>query len=217
MSKMPVWFKIIWMVPIFVNIAALIWFVLGSTGGFQRQQDLIETVILMVCGIPSIIIVLISLTYIWQGWAPFSGTKYIVSVLLMVSLLFFSYHLVGATSTRGWLYDDVRSDPMRLTSDQKYEYRIDLINPFQRNSREQLHLKDVSSGMEMNIPIVIRKNREPYLSGSGDDWAWAILKPTKVPYQYKLSTLEQDNVEDYNMDSRIYLIDVEAGTAQIVK
>lgn len=89
MSKMPVWFKIIWMVPILINIAALIWFILGSTGGFQRGQDLIETVILMVCGIPSIIIVLISLTYIWQGWAPFSGMKYIVSVLFMASLLFF--------------------------------------------------------------------------------------------------------------------------------
>ncbi|MEC0233379.1 hypothetical protein P4H71_03300 [Paenibacillus kribbensis] len=217
MIKMPVWFKIIWMVPIFVNIAALIWFVLGSTGGFQRGQDLIATVILMICGIPSIIIVLISLTYIRQGWAPFSGMKYIVSVLLMATLLFFSYQLVEGTPTRGWLYDDVRSDPMRLTSDQKYEYRIDLINPFQRNSREQLHLKDVSSGMEMDIPIVIRKNREPYLSGSGDDWAWAILKPTEVQYRYKLSTLEEGIAGDYNMDPRVFLIDVKAGTAQIIK
>ncbi|MGW8956693.1 hypothetical protein [Paenibacillus sp. NPDC055715] len=217
MNKMPVWFKIIWMVPIFVNIAALIWFVLGSTGGFQRGQDLIETVILVVCGIPSIIIVLISLMYIWQGWAPFSGTKYIVSVLLMASLLFFSYQLVEGTPTRGWLYDNVDSDPVRLTSDQKYEYRIDLINPFQRNSREQLRLKNVSTGEEMNIPIVIRKKREPYLSGSGDDWAWAILKPTEVPYRYKLSTLEEGIVGDYNIDPRVFLINVEAGTAQIIK
>ncbi|MEC0180524.1 hypothetical protein P4H61_03310 [Paenibacillus peoriae] len=217
MIKMPVWFKIIWMVPIFVNIAALIWFILGSTGGFQRGQDLIETVILIVCGIPSIIILLISLTYIKQGWAPFSRMKYIVSVLLMATLLFFSYQLVEGTPTRGWLYDNVDSDPVRLTSDQKYEYRIDLINPFQRNSREQLHLKNISTGVEKNIPILIRRENSGYSGGEGDNWAWGILKPTKVPNQYELSTLEEGIVGDYNMDPRVFLIDVKAGTTQIIK
>lgn len=86
------------MAPIFVNAVALIWFVLGSTGGFQRGQDLIETVILVVCGIPSIIIMLISLTYIRQGWVPFSGMKYIVSVLLMATLLFFFLSVGGGYS-----------------------------------------------------------------------------------------------------------------------
>ncbi|KAF6637385.1 hypothetical protein [Paenibacillus polymyxa] len=215
--KMPIWFKIIWIVPILINIGALIWFILGSTGGLQRGHDILATATLVIFGVPSIIIVLISLTYIWQGWAPFNGIKYIVSAILMVTLLFFSYYMVDGTPTRGWLYDDVRSDPVRLTSDHKYEYRIDLINPFQRNSREQLHLKNVSTGKEINIPIVLRKNREPYLSGSGDDWAWAILKPTEIPYKYKLSTMEEDNVENYNMDPRVFLIDVEAETAQVLK
>ncbi len=214
---MPIWFKIIWIVPILINIGALIWFILGSTGGLQRGHDILATATLVIFGVPSIIIVLISLTYIWQGWAPFNGIKYIVSAILMVTLLFFSYYMVDGTPTRGWLYDDVRSDPVRLTSDHKYEYRIDLINPFQRNSREQLHLKNVSTGKEINIPIVLRKNREPYLSGSGDDWAWAILKPTEIPYKYKLSTMEEDNVENYNMDPRVFLIDVEAETAQVLK
>ncbi|MFK4305310.1 hypothetical protein ABH892_005495 [Paenibacillus sp. RC254] len=217
MSKMPVWFKIIWMVPILINIAALIWFILGSTGGFQRGQDLIETVILMVCGIPSIIIVLISLTYIWQGWAPFSGMKYIVSVLFMASLLFFSYHLVEGTPTRGWLYDNVDSDPVRLTSDQKYEYRIDIINPFQRNSREQLHLKNISTGEEKNIAISIIKENKGYSGGDGNDWSWGILKPTKVPNQYELSTLDEHNRGRYGMDPRVFLIDIEEGTVQILK
>ncbi|KJD45362.1 hypothetical protein [Paenibacillus terrae] len=217
MSKMPIWFKIIWMIPILINIAAFIWFILGSTGGFQRGHDILGTAALVLFGVPSVIIVLISLTYIWQGWAPFSGIKYVVSAILMASLLFFSYYLVDGTPTRGWLYDNVDSDPVRLTSDQKYEYRIDLINPFQRNSREQLHLKNISTGEEKNIAISIRKENEGYSGGGSEDWAWGILKPTNVPNQYELSTLDEHNNGRYGMDPRVFLIDVEAGTAQILK
>ncbi|MGG1619530.1 hypothetical protein [Paenibacillus sp. NRS-1781] len=116
------------------------------------------------------------------------------------------------------MYDEVRSDPVRLTSDQKYEYRIDLINPFQRNSREQLHLKNISTGEEKNIPISIKKENKGYSTGDdGDNWAWGILKPTKVPNQYELSTLDEHNNGRYGMDPRVFLIDVEAGTVQILK
>ncbi|MMZ57822.1 hypothetical protein D1872_197750 [compost metagenome] len=87
--KMPIWIKIIWIVPILINIAALIWFILGSTGGFQRGHDIVASAVLIVFGIPSIIILLISMTHIQQGWAPFNGVKYLVSAMLMVALLFF--------------------------------------------------------------------------------------------------------------------------------
>lgn len=172
--------------------------------GFQRGHDILATATLVIFGVPSIIIVLISLTYIWQGWPPFNGVKYLVSAILMGSLLFCSYYLVDGTPTRGWLYDNVDSDPVRLTSDQKYEYRIDLINPFQRNSREQLHLKNISTGEEKNIPISIRKENSGYSGGDGDNWAWGILKPTKVPNQYELSTLDEYNNGMYGMDPRVF-------------
>ncbi|MGN8228412.1 hypothetical protein [Paenibacillus polymyxa] len=215
--KMPIWFRIIWMIPIVINIAAFIWFILGSTGGFQRGHDILATATLVIFGVPSIIIVLISLTYIWQGWPPFNGVKYLVSAILMASLLFCSYYLVDGTPTRGWLYDDVRSDPVRLTSDHKYEYRIDLINPFQRNSREQLHLKNVSTGVEVDISIVIRAEKDIYSTGGSEGWDWGILKPTKVTNQYELSTLDENNNGRYGMDPRVFLIDVKAGTAQVLK
>ncbi|MGG4220498.1 hypothetical protein ABEW32_20030 [Paenibacillus jamilae] len=215
--KMPIWFKIIWIIPILINIAALIWFVVGSTGGFQRGHDIVASVTLIVFGVPSIIILLISLTHIQQGWAPFKGVKYLVSAMMMVALLFLSYYLVDSTPTQGWLYEDVDSDPLRLTSDKKYEYRIDLINPFQRNSREQLHLKNRSTGVEVDIPIVIRAERDIYSTGGSEGWAWGILKPTKVPDQYELSTLDENNNGRYGMDPRVFLIDVKAGTAQRLK
>lgn len=45
--KMPIWFKIIWIVPILINIAALIWFIVGSTGGFQRGHDIVASAVLI--------------------------------------------------------------------------------------------------------------------------------------------------------------------------
>ncbi|WP_155252423.1 hypothetical protein T3H97_08780 [Paenibacillus sp. LX16] len=56
-----------------------------------------------------------------------------------------------------------------------------------------LHLKNVSTGVEMDIPIVIRTERDIYSTGGSEDWAWGILKPIKVPNQYELSTLDEHN------------------------
>jgi hypothetical protein len=78
-------------------------------------------------------------------------------------------------------------------------------------------LKNISTGEEKNIPISIRKENSGYSGGDGDNWAWGILKPTKVPNQYELSTLDEYNNGMYGMDPRVFLIDVKAGTAQVLK
>lgn len=78
-------------------------------------------------------------------------------------------------------------------------------------------MKNVSTGVEVDIPIVIRSERDIYFTGDSEGWDWGILKPTKVPNQYELSTLDENNNGRYGMDPRVFLIDVEAGNAQVLK
>ena len=105
--------------------------------------------------------------------------------------MLFTTLLFRSVNTSGWLYDRITSDPLRLTSDGKYEYRIDLINLFQKNSKERLYLRQVSTGEERFIPLHLN-SREIHGIGipNDNDWSWAILCPTESAYIYDLMTTE---------------------------
>jgi len=62
--------KIIWIATVLVSLFALIWFVLGSTAGFQRGVDLITTVVFFYCGIPIILFIAFSVYHLYRKWRP---------------------------------------------------------------------------------------------------------------------------------------------------
>lgn len=206
---MSTWVKIVWLFAIIVNIVSLIWFLLGSTANFQRPLDLINTVTLITVWVPSLLLVVLSTILFIKGWVA-SNFKHIGVWLILLALLFFAVPLFKGVNTEGWLYDHITSDPIKITSDGEFEYRTELINLFQKNSRERLYLRNVSTGREMYIPIDINTT-EIYgiWVREGDDWMWALLSPTDVPNQYELTT-----TEILRVPKNKFLIDIGTGTSQ---
>lgn len=211
--KVPQWMKIFLGTVVVVNFAAFVYFMFGSTANFQRGYDLVNTVMLVFFGGPSLILNVLAMVVIFKGWTPLAESRYVLSFLMAGALLFLAYQLVNAVSPIGWLEDNIVSDPPRMTSDQQYEYRIDIINPFQKNSREQLHIRQISTGKESNIPIDLLNEDDVYKTGMGDQWAWALLQPTEREDYYRMVT-----TEDLNMnEQRVYLVNVRQGAAERLK
>jgi hypothetical protein len=186
----------------------MIWFLLGTTANFQRSLDLVGTVTLIFCWIPSLLLVYLSINALIKKSPP---TNFRVLILVIV-LLFLAVNLFKAVNTAGWLYDDITSDPIKTTIDGNFEYRIELVNLFQKNSRAQLFLRNVSNGQEVYIPLEINTN-EIHVIGisSTEDWMWAVLSKSNIPNHYELTTTEKLPVPQ-----KRFLINIKKGTARIL-
>jgi hypothetical protein len=206
---LPRWIKGIWIFATIVNAVSIIWFLLGSTANFQRSLDWVGFLTLLFIWIPSLLLVLFSSMILLKKWVPASNNKYSGLSLLIFLLLSLSAPLFEGVTIRGWLYDNVHSDPMKLTSDGKYEYQTQLINTNQKNRSERLYVRNVSTGEEMYITVDINTDELVGLSFGGKNWAWAILEPTGVPNQYVLSTTEM-----LDMPKKKFLIDISAGVSR---
>lgn len=111
----------------------------------------------------------------------------------------------------GWFKDTIRSDTLKNTTDQRYEYRIDLVNLFQKNSYATLYLKNTASGEEKNIPIDIQTKK---ITGIGikEINNWGTLEPTDIFSLYILSTTEELRVPEEKFE-----IDIKKGTSSRLK
>ncbi|MNJ61620.1 hypothetical protein D3C77_574180 [compost metagenome] len=76
---------------------------------------------------------------------------------------------------------------MKLTDDGKYEYHLEIINLFQRNSYARLCVKDTSSGNETRIKTEIKTRKIRFLM-INKDMVWATLDSTDVEGVYYLTT-----------------------------
>ena len=129
-------------------IAVTVWFINVATL-FSRAPDLMETVFLVVFGIPILLLVLMfallvaaSLVYLIvlitvKAEKFFSiATIITLSVLMIVGAGMITFNLLDSNSivgvnTREWYLND----SMRLTDDSLFEYRVELVFPFQHNAR----------------------------------------------------------------------------------
>ncbi|MEX2460402.1 MAG: hypothetical protein WD469_03750 [Paenibacillaceae bacterium] len=207
---MQIWLKVLWVVVTIINIASIAWFLLGSTANFQRSLDLIATVTLIFFWIPSILLTVLSIRLLIKGWSPSSNVAYLVLIFGIALLLIFSVFLYRGVNTRGWLTDKITSDSLKITSDKKYEYRIDLINLFQKNSHGRLYVRNVSTGEESNIAVDLHTNKIVSIGiKQGRMNYWVLMEPTDVSGRYNLNT-----TEEFGIPKEIFEIDVETGTSR---
>ena len=185
MKKIVVTFNTIWWICVAINLGAIIWFVLDNTANFQRGVDLVTTVIFMFFGIPSLILLSWSLYMLKNG-----GVKSPFSMLgitcLLVIMIFLSVPLYKNVNTSGWLTENIRIDTTQVTADNQFEYYIELVNIFQRNSSIRLYLKNLHSDEEVRMKIDLPKV-------SGISWNWkenffTTLQPTGHEGKYILKT-----------------------------
>ncbi|MEX2460409.1 MAG: hypothetical protein WD469_03785 [Paenibacillaceae bacterium] len=188
---MQIWLKVLWVVVTIINIASVGWFLLGATANFQRSLDLIATVTMVFFWIPSIVLTILSIRLLIKGWSPSSNVAYAGFFFGVILLLLFSVFLVQGVNTRGWLTEEITSDSLKITSDKKYEYRIDLINVFQKNSRGRLYVRNVSTGEEMNIAVDIHTDKIVVITTREEGMNWVLMEPTDSPDRYNLYTTKE--------------------------
>lgn len=206
---MPGWLRSVWIFATVVNAVSIIWFLLGSTANFQRHLDWVGFLTLLLIWIPSLALVMISSNFLLKKWVPLDNLTYVGVFVVIFLLLSLSAPLFEGVTLRGWLYDNVYSDPIKLTSDGRYEYQTQLLNTNQKNRHERLYVRNVSTGEQLYITIDINTDELEGLSEGVKNWAWAIMKPTDVPNQYELSTTEY-----LHMPKKKFLIDIRAGVSQ---
>lgn len=205
------WLKIIWIITVFVNLSGLIWFVLGSTANFQRDLDLISTVLLVYLGIPTIILCGLSFYLLYKKWSPTKWWEAIGVSLLIIAMLFMTPQFYKNVDTSGWLTDKVQTDSIQQTSDHRFEYCIELINLFQKNSTSRLYLKNINTLEEVRIPLELPTKEVVGITWSSVNY-FIKLEPTADSNIYLLTT-----TEDLPLATEKYEINVQEGTAVRIK
>ena len=159
-------------IVIFTIITAFSSFVMATWlirvfASFNRTPDLMETVFLFIVGIPTLLMILVfaitiaaSIVYSIMLIASKTKNSFSVSAIITLSILLIvgggmaTFGLLNpngiiARNTREWYFND----SMRPTSDGLFEYRVELVFPFQRNARLRLLVRDRSTGEEFHIPL----------------------------------------------------------------
>ncbi|WP_438448067.1 hypothetical protein [Gorillibacterium sp. sgz5001074] len=201
---MPLWLRILLIIVIVFSVTSFVWFLLGSTSYFQRGMDIIGTTLFWGGGIPVLLIGLIFTILLIKGWTPTTGGQYVPVIIGILLSVLLSSALIQSVSTHGWAHEKVESDSIKITIDNMFEYRIDLINLFQKNSRARLYLKEISSGEEKLIPVGIQTSKIAVL-GVNKINHWVKLEPTDEPYRYVLSTTDELRIpeEKFEIDFRL--------------
>ncbi len=194
-------FKILLIMTVIICVVAQIWFVLGNTANFQRSLDLIATYRFVYLLIPSILVTAFSIRALVKDRNK-SDCAYYMLLSCVVLLAYFSFFLFKGVNKEGWLTEKVLSDSLRITADKKFEYRLDLINLFQKNSHANLHIRNLTTGEEKNIKVDLCTSKIVTI-GSGDDTVWAVMEPSNVPERYILYTTKKLRIpyEKFEVDT----------------
>jgi hypothetical protein len=204
------WFRLLLIAVIISSVSSCVWFLLGSTAYFQRGMDIIGNSFFWGSAVPVLLLVGLFTILLIKGWTPTNGGQYVVVFLGLLISILLSVTLIQSVSTHGWANEKIESDSVKVTADNKYEYRIDLINLFQKNSHARLYLKDSGSGTETYIPIDIQTRK---IVGLGVKKVnhWVMLEPTDTASEYILYT-----TKDLGIPEEKFEIDIIAGTTSRV-
>ena len=212
--------KCIWLISSIAVLLSLVWYLLCATACFQRRIDLITTVILMMVWMPALGFVIASFLGVKRGWIPRSAFLKVLLLVAVVALsVFFTSFFIRNSNVNGWLIEYVEEDYSQTTSDGKYEYRLELVNLFQRNSYARLYAKNLATGEEITIPLNIKTpNIIVIMKGKGSVYpepetpsVWSVLTPTDTEFVYVLTTTEMlDRDEIF-----VFEIDFKSKTAKI--
>ncbi|MBG9734185.1 hypothetical protein [Paenibacillus alvei] len=202
---MQAWLRFLLVLVILFSATSFFWFLLGATAFFQRGMDIIGTTYFFGAAIPVLLFAIVFTIILIKGWAPTSGIDYVGICIGLVLATLISAALIQSVNTHGWANEKIVSDSIKVTIDGQYEYCIDLINLFQRNSHARLYLKDLSLGKETIIPVDIQTSK---IVGLGVKKVnhWVMLEPTNTASEYILYTTEELGIPEEKFE-----IDIRAG------
>jgi len=203
--------KIIMYISIAVSIPALIFWILGTTAGFQRTGlDLLSTVVLVIHWIPTLVLTIYVVLSLKNGISD--KVKWNIGVVIVLAFLSIQLFSSPTINIYGWLEERVTSGNIHTTQDDRFEYRLDLINVFQRNSSARLFLRDLETGEEQSIALPMNTRR---VTGffQGPQITWITMESTELPYLYVVRVV--DGLGHLVLDNEAYKVDIQAGIAVI--
>lgn len=187
---MSIWLRFLLIGIIIFNAVSFAWFLWGATAHLQRGMDIIGTTYLWGAGFPVLLFAVVFAILLIKGWAPTSGVDYVgICIGGGISILL-SAVLIHSVNTQGWENEMIVSDTLKMSADGTYEYRIDLINLFQRNGHARLYLKNVSTGEETYISTEIQVRKIKTLAVDEVNH-WIKLEPTDNVSHYILNTTKE--------------------------
>ena len=218
---MTIFIKTVWIIANAVLFLAVIWFLLAATAFFNRGIDLVETVIFIFVWSPALVITVISWRCLKKGWLPKELNSQVLLLAMIITLtIVFSPILFNRGTPYGWLIPHVTRDWEQITSDGKFEYRMELVNLFQRNSRARLHFKNLATGEEITIPLDIQTRNIHSISISmpsqdEETRRWLLLS--------KMSSTDRQNIYILTTTARmrtgieVFEINIETGTSRRIR
>ncbi len=176
------WVRRIVIIAILGNIASYIWLVLAATANFQRGLDLIGTIVVVMFATISCMTLLFTISFLVHNTLSKGLVSNTVFISCTVVLLVLTAIQFRAIEPAGWLTERIETHELVTTSDQQYQYRLELVNTFQTNEKVRLYLKDLHTGKESKVNLAVDLGAAYGIQSS--DEGWVHLEPTHQLYQY---------------------------------
>jgi len=185
----------IWIAAIAILVFSLLWFLFGTTAFFQRGVDLETTFLYIIFWTPVLIITLavVSVLVLKFDWVTSATTivsgQRLLALFIMLIAIGSASASIHLTPTEGWLTERVQSDIMQTTPDGKYEYRVEVINKFQKNAYMRVYVKNVTTHSDARIRLDVQPKETIITSaGSYPREAWFAMYRASEDNVYILST-----------------------------
>jgi len=195
---------------------ALLFWLLGITAGFQRsilQIDIVTLVFFVFAWIPIFVWTIITFIFLRGGSNAAVPIVFLQCIFVLCLFIFHLRVIRDITSieadmlfyAKGWIIENVTEGIVQISDDKKFEYRLDLINIFQRNSRARLFVRNLETKEEKNIRLPMDTRRIYGFTQSRYN-PWIRMESTDIPYHYIVRTVggfdQQLNAETYKIDMR---------------
>ena len=185
-----------------ISILAVARWIFNTTSGFNREFDLMNTIILVVFLVPlglAIIFAVIQLIRIGVTPESVLSKATVIVLCAIMAPLSLAITFVPFLSP-GPIRDYIYADSIRPTDDGLFEYRLELINAFQRNASARLFVRDLNSEEEMYIPIdILDGSLGGFSIPHGQSFLWGRLEPSEVSGQY-IFKMPAERVQDGYID-----------------
>jgi len=171
-----------------LGLSSVLWWLYGATNGFNRGIGLHSLAGLLYFIAPLALTILISIIYlIRKGTNPEGGVSVLIVSAICLVITSLSIVVVFHPNVRSEpVRDFIHSDTLRPTHDGLFEYRLDLVNLFQRNASARLFVRDLTTGEEVYIPLRISVRGVGGISTPGGNFLRARMEQSELEGHYIL-------------------------------
>ena len=166
-----------------INTLAILRWIYGMTSGFNRIPDLIQTILIVIAVVPLLAMVIISIAFTASVKTSKKETRYVAPIVLGVFTALIAGYILSIPMNTD---DRVVGDTMRPTDDGLFEYRVEIINPFQRNTRIRVLVREESSQEEILIYLNIPAREIGGHTDISGNTIWARMESLGMEGQYVL-------------------------------